>query len=90
MEQAAQVLAAPFTGGLRLFSKPLLKALAGPKPPGNPAAPSTDMKAVQQAAAEAAQRRSRARGYQSTILRDLTSAPAASGITTAPRDTMGG
>jgi len=37
-------------------------------PPSSPRAPTTETKAVQQAAAEAAQRRSKARGFRSTIL----------------------
>jgi hypothetical protein len=68
-QPVARATTAVFTGGLseviRPFTKNLLKT---PSPPEAPPAPKTDTKAVQVATAEAAQRRSRARGFQSTIL----------------------
>jgi len=42
-----------------------------PKIPEAPPAPITSQPAVQQAASESAQRRSRARGYRSTILSQM-------------------
>ena len=52
-------------GGLR----PIFEALMpDTTPPAVTPAPSTETKAVQQAVAESAQRRSRARGFRSTIL----------------------
>lgn len=44
------------------------RLITGPSPPEAPPAPGTQTTAVQQAASEAARRRSRARGAQSTIL----------------------
>ncbi len=65
------VSATAVVGGL-LGGGNVLKAgkrlLTGPTPPEAPKAPSVETAAVQQAAAEAAQRRSRARGNRSTIL----------------------
>jgi len=53
-------------------TKGVLKTVSGlfktPSPPEAGSAPSPETKAVQTATAEAAQRRSRARGFQSTIL----------------------
>ena len=46
-----------------------------PRPPEAPPAPSTGSAAVQQASSEAAQRRSRARGFRSTILNQLVQGP---------------
>lgn len=50
--------------------KPLLDNMTpkAPKPPTQPAALTTETTAVQQAASEAAARRSKARGFRSTIL----------------------
>ncbi len=47
-----------------------------PKPPEAPPAPTTNMPAVQAAAASTAKARSRARGYRSTILSQQFMAPA--------------
>jgi hypothetical protein len=51
--------------GVKGLTKNLFRT---PSPPEAPAAPNAETKAVQTATAEAAQRRSRARGFQSTIL----------------------
>mgnify|MGYP003394327019 CR=1 FL=1 len=48
--------------------KGLGRASTGPSPPEAPPAPGTETTAVQQAASEAARRRSRSRGARSTIL----------------------
>ena len=73
MSQALPYIAAPFTGGMSLLgAKPIQKALGrsmtGPSPPEAPGAISTETTAVQQATAESARRRGRARGNRSTIL----------------------
>lgn len=44
------------------------RLITAPSPPEAPPAPSTQTAAVQQVAGETAQRRSRARGFRSTIL----------------------
>ena len=54
--------------------------------PQSPLPITTQTAAVQQAASEAAQRRSRARGFQSTILSSLTQS---GGGSSAPRTTIG-
>lgn len=69
MAEAVPYVAAPFTGGASLLGSGLVKnALRTPDPPEakKPATPSSP--AVQQAVAEASQRRSKARGFASTIL----------------------
>jgi hypothetical protein len=73
MAESIPYIAAPFTGGVSLLAaKPVRKAigraLKQPGPPGAPQAVTTQTTAVQQAAADAAARRSRARGQASTIL----------------------
>jgi hypothetical protein len=66
MERAITAIA---TGGIAEIARPFTKNLfKTPSPPKAPAAPNAETKAVQTATAEAAQRRSRARGFQSTIL----------------------
>jgi hypothetical protein len=80
MSEVLSWVAAPFTGGLSLlgtqagqkFTKNLFRT---PKPPEAPSTPSTQTTAVQQAASEAAQRRSKARGFRSTILSQNFLAP---------------
>lgn len=84
--EVASSLAAPFTGGASLLAAPLLKNLGqSPSIPKSPDPISAQTPAVQQAASEAAARRSRGRGYAATILSQLT----ASTGSTAPRDTIG-
>lgn len=76
MGEVAPIALAPFTGGtslLALGANTLKKALTPPKPPGAPGAPDPSTKAVQQVAIETSQRRSRARGYRSTILSQMMS-----------------
>lgn len=69
---AARVTAGAFTLGaseaLMAGGKALGKAATAPSPPEAPPAPSAETTAVQQAASEAARRRSRARGQRSTLL----------------------
>ena len=54
--------------GFSMMAKGLGRTLTGPSAPEAPPAPDTQTTAVQQAADEAARRRSRARGARSTIL----------------------
>ena len=63
-------LATPIGTGLTLGTSQLVDAYTKgvPKPPQPVAPATTDDKAVQQVVAEGAARRSRARGYRSTIL----------------------
>ena len=72
-------VAAPFTGGASLLLgkgvEAFGNALRTPNPPGVSPSPSTALRAVQQVAAETSRRRSRARGYQSTILSQNFLAP---------------
>ena len=87
MGEVASAIAAPLLGGLPLLgagglTKNLFKSPSVPKTPDSI---STNTSAVQQAAAEAAQRRARARGQQSTILSQLTQATGGA----APRETIG-
>jgi hypothetical protein len=61
--------AATFIPGVKDAVKGATKNLfRTPSPPEAPGTPNAETKAVQTATAEAAQRRSRARGFQSTIL----------------------
>jgi hypothetical protein len=70
MAEAIPYVAAPFTGGASLLAaKPVRSALRAPGPPKSPDAVTTQTTAVQQAAADAAARRSRGRGQASTILK---------------------
>lgn len=72
MSEAIPYIAAPFTGGASLLgSKAVGRALTAPAPPGSPPAITTETKAVQDAAADATRRRSRARGHASTILQSF-------------------
>jgi len=69
-----------------ILPKPLRKIVGGlghaPSPPGAPPPPSAETPAVQQAVSEAAQRRSRSRGYRSTILSQQFMAPDAAALKT--------
>lgn len=88
MEQAAQVLpyvAAPFTGGASLLASPLLtktlgKGLKAPGPPSAQPPVTTESKAVQEASADAAQRRAKAKGLTSTILRGFLDQSPSAGL----------
>jgi hypothetical protein len=53
-------------GGLKPLAEALMPKV--PSPPGVSPAPKVEDKAIQEAAAEAARRRQRARGFRSTIL----------------------
>ncbi len=86
METAARVTAGVFTLGLSEGLVALGKnATKVPKPPEAPETVKAGSTAVQQAASEAAQRRSRSRGYRSTILSQNFMAPDAAAL----KETMG-
>ena len=73
-ETAGRVATGAMTGGLSEVARPFMKnAFKTPTPPGAIPPATTQTKAVQQVAAEGAQRRSKARGYLSTILSQNTS-----------------
>jgi hypothetical protein len=75
-ETAARATTALFTGGLSEVARPFTKNLAKiPTPPEAPKAPGPDTKAVQTATQEAALRRSKARGFLSTILSQPSASP---------------
>lgn len=66
------IAAAPFTGGLSLLAlSGGAPKVSSPSVPDTPKRPTTENKAVQQAVAEAAQRRRRASGYRGTILSQM-------------------
>lgn len=78
MSSVAPYALAPFTGGSSLIGKAMGgvgglfgNALRTPDPPAAPPAPQVAIAPVQQVASETAQRRSRARGYRSTILSQM-------------------
>ena len=88
-EVATRVVSGVLTGGgteLLRGSSLVKNALRPPGVPESPLPITTQTSAVQQAASEAAQRRSRARGFQSTILSSLTQSV---GGSSAPRTTIG-
>jgi hypothetical protein len=70
-------------GTAELLPKNLLKT---PSPPESPPEPTTDSKATQAAIAEASAKRSRARGFRSTI---LNTQDASSGNTSTGKLTYG-
>ncbi len=80
MASALPYVAAPFTGGASLLlpGGPLTKnALKTPTPPEAKAPATAATPAVQQAVAEASARRSKARGFFSTILSQVQGAASA-------------
>jgi hypothetical protein len=85
MASALPYVAAPFTGGTSLVGalggKNLMKT---PTPPEAIKPATVTSKPVQQAVAEAAQRRSKARGFFSTILSQLGNQAAQASPSAAP------
>lgn len=71
-EAAGRAQLALSTGGISEVVRPFTKnVFKTPAPPTSPAPITTQTKAVQDAVADAAQRRSKARGFSSTILQSF-------------------